>query len=150
MVDIYPKDEWNFVYGEAYINEGLGVYSFARLDPLFHANSKISSSTPVNDADRILILRRSLKVVLHEIGHLFGLHHCIYYSCLMNGTNHEKEMDRQPLYACPVCLHKLYSILRFNVHKTYAKLANLCKNNGLEEEHMWYRKSLECIDERQD
>ena len=35
MADIYPDEKWNFVYGEASPDDHAGVYSFARLDPLF-------------------------------------------------------------------------------------------------------------------
>jgi bacterioferritin len=32
-------------------------------------------------------LRRSCKVLAHEIGHMFGLSHCVFFHCLMNGSN---------------------------------------------------------------
>jgi archaemetzincin len=147
MADIYPDESWNFVYGEALPNEGVGVYSFARLDPLFFSSSQNFHTISLTEEHRVIIFRRCLKILLHEIGHLFGLEHCIYYSCLMNGANHEKEMDREPLYLCPVCLRKLYSILQFDVRQRYEKLAKLCEKYGLEEESIWYRKRLDCIQE---
>ncbi|WP_280115303.1 hypothetical protein [Flavobacterium fluviatile] len=30
----------------------------------------------------------------HEIGHMFGLHHCIVADCVMNGTDSMSETDR--------------------------------------------------------
>jgi len=27
----------------------------------------------------------------HEIGHMFGIHHCVHFSCLLNGSNHLEE-----------------------------------------------------------
>jgi len=27
----------------------------------------------------------------HELGHMFGLTHCVYYNCLMNGSMNGKE-----------------------------------------------------------
>lgn len=63
----------------------------------------------------------------------------------MNGTNHEEEMDRQPLYLCPVCLRKLYSTLQFDIRKRYEKLAKVCQKYGLKEECIWYEKRLDCI-----
>ncbi len=83
MEDLYPKKDWNFVYGEADIDAGTGCYSFARLDPIFPNEDP---QVPPSSDDSILILRRAVKVILHEIGHLFGLSHCIYFTCLMNGT----------------------------------------------------------------
>lgn len=38
MEDVYPREEWNFVYGIADIMNGVGVWSFARLDPQFPAH----------------------------------------------------------------------------------------------------------------
>lgn len=34
-----------------------------------------------------LLMLRIFKIATHEIGHMFGLLHCIYYNCLMMGTN---------------------------------------------------------------
>ena len=45
--------------------------------------------------------------MVHEIGHIFGLMHCIYYECIMNGSNGSHE-DRHPDHTlCPKCLAKL-------------------------------------------
>ncbi|CAF1478911.1 unnamed protein product [Rotaria sordida] len=145
MTDIYPDESWNFVYGEARVKDGLGVYSFARLDPLFSESSQILLSVPLTKEERIVMLRHCIKILLHELGHLFGLNHCIYFICLMNGANNQIEMDRQTLYLCPVCLRKLYSTLYFDVRHMYENFVYLCEIYGLEEERLWYRKRLNCI-----
>jgi len=145
MVDIYPDEEWNFVYGQARSIDGLGVYSFARLDPLFPTPLEQLRNKSLTEEHRVIMFRRCVKIILHELGHLFGLAHCIYYNCLMNGTNHEKEMDRQTFHMCPVCLRKLYSTLQFDIQQRYEELANICKEYGLEEESVWYQKRLDCI-----
>ena len=44
---------------------------------------------------RLTILYRSCKVLSHEVGHLFGIEHCIYYECLMCGCNHLEEFDKR-------------------------------------------------------
>lgn len=43
----------------------------------------------------------------HELGHCFGMDHCVYYACLMQGTASVLEDYRQPPYLCPVCATKL-------------------------------------------
>jgi hypothetical protein len=31
-------------------------------------------------------IRRAGKLIVHEICHVYGIDHCVYYHCLMNGT----------------------------------------------------------------
>ncbi|CAF4837845.1 unnamed protein product, partial [Rotaria magnacalcarata] len=76
MADIYPYSSWNFVYGLASTIDGIAIYSFARLDPSF---PDIELVGPCTEQERILILKRAISVFVHEIIHLFGIKHCIYY-----------------------------------------------------------------------
>ena len=73
-------DDWNFVFGIARASDGVGVYSFARMDPEFPDHPLLSAE------NSILMLKRCCKVICHELGHLFGLKHCIYFWCLLNGA----------------------------------------------------------------
>ena len=34
---------------------------------------------------------RACKVMVHEVCHMFGIKHCVYFHCLMNGSNHDEE-----------------------------------------------------------
>eukprot|EP01084_Bolivina_argentea_P306217 529108_1 len=143
IIDLYPDESWNFVFGEASINDMVGIFSFARYFPGFydlmqlrfkkqtkrntnkeHINKlknlkkmidgeieiddKYWLNNVLNEEEQILFIRRCIGVLVHEIGHLFGLSHCPYFECCMNGANHLIESDNAPLYLCPVCLHKLY------------------------------------------
>lgn len=47
------------------------------------------------------------RTAAHELGHCFGLDHCVYYACMMQGTASVAEDYRQPPYVCPVCAKKL-------------------------------------------
>ncbi|KAH7027991.1 uncharacterized protein B0I36DRAFT_146072 [Microdochium trichocladiopsis] len=54
-----------------------------------------------------LWLSRLARTTAHELGHCFGMDHCVYYACLMQSTASMAEDVRQPPYLCPVCLNKV-------------------------------------------
>lgn len=114
--DIYPREDWNFVYGLANKMEGAGVFSFRRY--IDHIAYKIKDREKLN----IMIFKLVSMVMIHEIGHLFGLAHCIYYDCKMNGSNHLEESFSRSLFLCPVCLRKIHFNLRFDIKKRYEGL----------------------------
>jgi archaemetzincin len=138
MIDLYPDPSWNFVFGQASPPDRVGVYSFARYDPRFYGEAL----TP--DA-RQLILRRSCKVLAHEAGHLFGIEHCIWYRCLMNGSNHLAEADARPLHLCPVDLRKLQWSIGFQVTDHYRRLQDFSHKAGFEDEAQWLERRMRLI-----
>lgn len=148
MADIYTGKNWNFIYWQVDTRSDLGVLSFARADPLFPASQLELCEEPVTEDHRIKSLRRCVKL-LSAVGRLFGLNNCIYYNCFMNNANHDEELDRKPLYLCPICLRKLYSTLKFDIRLMYETLANLCEKYGLQEECAWYRKRLNFMRDEQ-
>ena len=93
----------------------------------------------------MLLLRRSCKVLAHETGHVFGLAHCTYFSCLMNGSNHLVESDRRPLHLCPVCLRKLQWSIGFDVLKRYTELERLNRTNGFMDEAGWLSRRINTL-----
>jgi archaemetzincin len=128
--DLYPDEAWNFVFGQASLRKRVGVFSFARYDPAFF-------DEPRSPGDEEIILRRMLKVLIHEVGHMFGLRHCIYFLCLMNGSNHIDEADARPLAVCPVCLRKLQRSIGFDVALRYEALERFYTGAGLRDEAAW-------------
>lgn len=56
---------------------------------------------------RKLWLGRLCKTASHELGHCFGMDHCVYYACIMQGTAGLSEDARQPPYLCPVDMAKV-------------------------------------------
>jgi len=84
MTDLYPGPGWNFVFGQASLRDRVGVDSFARYDPSFYGQAATADS-------RKLMHRRSCKVLAHETCHMFGIEHCVWFRCLMNGSNHLAE-----------------------------------------------------------
>ena len=75
MTDLYPGEEWNFVYGQAVMTDGIGAYSFARFGPdeVFMGEGAAPAHTELSAADKTLLLRRSAKVLLHETTHVLGM-----------------------------------------------------------------------------
>lgn len=139
MEDLYPDSRWNFVFGQASLQDRVGVFSFARYDPVFYGESRGSQYQE-------LLLRRSTKVLAHETAHMFSLAHCIYFKCVMNGSNHLQESDSRPLSLCPVCLRKLQSSIRFDVAARYHRLRQFYSNVGFVYEQDWVTRRLKKIE----
>ena len=79
----------------------------------------------------------------HELGHMFGLKHCIYYECLMNGLNSADEQRQGGIrILCPVCLKKLKSNLKFDTEARFTKLAETCEELGFVAEAQVYRSLI--------
>ena len=116
MIDLYPEPSWNFVFGQASLRNRVGVYSFARYGA----------------PDPAVTLARSVKVMVHETMHMFGIKHCPYFECLMNGTNNLPEADRRPAFLCPIDLRKLMWCVGFDPRKRYRDLAEAYEAAGLE------------------
>uniref|UniRef100_A0A6B2LQ04 Uncharacterized protein n=1 Tax=Arcella intermedia TaxID=1963864 RepID=A0A6B2LQ04_9EUKA len=105
MYDLYPRDGWNFVFGQARLADSVGVFSFIRY---------------VDNTSNFLL--NCCKVMTHEIGHMFGIKHCCYFQCLMNGSNHLEESTSKPMFLCPMDLHKLQHYINFDVLERYQNL----------------------------
>jgi archaemetzincin len=135
MTDLYPDSNWNFVFGQASPRDRVGIYSFARYDPRFYGQLAVANLGK-------LVLRRSCKVLAHETGHMFGIDHCIWYRCVMNGSNHLEEADARPLHLCPVDLRKLQSSIGFDVAERYRRLRDFDRQAGFEDEAQWLDKRL--------
>lgn len=133
-VDLYPKPEWNFVFGLASYTQKVGVSSIYRLQ-----------DEKLTEENYNLCLSRLLKICSHEIGHMFGLHHCIDANCVMNGTNSMEETDSNSIRLCSVCQQKLNSSIKYDNKKRLLALEKFFKNNHLNEELKLMKKDLEGI-----
>jgi len=138
MVDLYPSENWNFVFGQADLKKRVGVYSFARYHTTVSGHQAGPAAGP-------LLLKRSCKVLAHETGHMFGMQHCIYFDCLMNGSNHLAEADGKPLHLCPVCLRKLHSAGQIDILDRYRKLKSFADNAGWQQESQWLKWRLKAL-----
>ena len=73
---------------------------------------------------------------------MFGIAHCIYFRCLMNGSNHIAESDARPLHLCPVDLHKLLASIGFDPLARYAHLRDFRREAGFIDEVRWIDTQL--------
>ena len=129
--DLWPGDDWNFVFGQASFTDRVGVWSLWRYgDPA---------------TDYPTCLRRTLKVALHETGHMFGIAHCIAYECLMNGANSLPEGDAHPLHFCPECEAKVWWACHSDPVKRYASLAEFAKTHQLVDEAAFWERSRQTL-----
>jgi archaemetzincin len=76
---------------------------------------------------------------------MFGMKHCIWYRCLMNGSNHLAEADARPLHLCPVDLRKLEWSIGFNVVERYQQLQKFAQQAGFQDEADWLARRLRFI-----
>lgn len=115
--DIYPGNDWIYVFGLANYANRVGItstYRFKSEDP------KVAFS-------------RLIKVASHETAHMFGLTHCVRNECLMNGCNHIVELDRNSLRLCSLCQQKLAYRLRINPEKRSLDLQKFFIENNFPE-----------------
>jgi len=76
------------------------------------------------------LFERAAKLASHELGHMLGIEHCVFYECVMNGVNSRAELDRQTPHLCPICHEKLRHNLKFDSTKRYQRLARLFERHG--------------------
>lgn len=128
--DLFPDETMNFVFGQASMEDRVGVWSLYRLD---------------DNADEATFLRRTLKIAAHETGHMFSIRHCTKYECVMSGTNYLEETDRRPIDACPECMAKVCWLSGISPTDRYRKLAEFCKKNGLTKEADEFEKKVQAV-----
>ena len=56
---------------------------------------------------------------------MLGLAHCVYFACLMKGSNHLAETARRPFHVCPICLRKLQHAIAFDPLTRYRELERI-------------------------
>ena len=98
-----------FVFGEAQL-KGIGaVVSTHRLHNRFYG-------LPEN---RELTTDRLLKEAVHELGHTYGLIHCLQANCVMNSSTYVENIDQKPAELCPLCQKSIKVEKSFPVNKRF-------------------------------
>jgi archaemetzincin len=82
-----------FVFGEAQLNGKAAVISLFR--PRGDADG---SNLPLGE-----VLKRLIKLSIHELGHTFGLGHCREEGCLMGFAANLEKLDQKNLSLCRYC-----------------------------------------------
>ena len=82
-----------FVFGEALLSRPPAVISLHRLYPQFYG-------LPKNPE---LARRRAQIEAVHELGHTFGLIHCVDYACVMHASRVADEIDLKGPGFCADC-----------------------------------------------
>ncbi|MFA6599206.1 MAG: archaemetzincin family Zn-dependent metalloprotease [Ignavibacteriaceae bacterium] len=86
-----------FVFGEAQLNGKHSILSVCRLHEEFY--SGISNEN--------LLFERTIKEALHELGHCYGLRHCIDWDCVMHSSPGIEEVDIKGNSFCRKCISKI-------------------------------------------
>jgi archaemetzincin len=129
LARIWPGEGWNFVFGEASLQDRVGVWSIYR-----NGNA---GGTP--EEFRTCLLR-TMQTATHETGHMFGMEHCIAYECNMCGCNSREEADKRPIALCPECVAKIWWATGAEPQARYGKLALFCKQQELKPQEELYRR----------
>ncbi|MGL4632226.1 MAG: archaemetzincin [Leadbetterella sp.] len=127
--DIYPKDDWNYVFGLASYHKRIGVTSIYQLE-----------DTKLEAKNFKTCLKRLINVSSHEIGHMFSIRHCIAARCIMNGSNSITEIDSAPNRACSECQKKICYALKFNNQKRLTELSDFFKKYDLKEDYAYIQR----------
>jgi archaemetzincin len=136
--DLYPSETWAFVFGQASLKHRVGVWSLYRF-----------ADMKTGRYDDRLLTDRTLKIAMHETGHMFGMKHCIKYECLMSGTNHLAETDRRPSDNCPECMAKLAWAMDYDPVERYRNLEAFWKKQGRPDEaQLMARKAKAAVQAR--
>jgi archaemetzincin len=126
-----PDDDLDYVYGLSREGEtglpGIAIVSTRRIWRPAAVGFELSRL-------------RFLKLVTHEIGHLFHAQHCLKHACNMNGVETVDQIDRHPLEVCPECMAKICWIGGTHPKVRYERLTTVCERLNLQTEGCLYQR----------
>lgn len=129
--DLFPDSSITFVFGQASLEDRVGVWSLFRLD---------------EQADFNTFRTCTLKIAAHEVGHVFSFRHCTKYECVMSGSNHVAETDRRPIDACPECMAKIAWMRNETPADRYRRLIDFAKRNKLNDAAADFARKLASVE----
>ncbi|KXG45842.1 Peptidase M54, archaemetzincin [Penicillium griseofulvum] len=108
--------------------------------PVEDAVSVYRSLPDLNSSPSLLSalwLGRVCRTASHELGHCFGIAHCVYYACSMQGTASISEDARQPPYLCPIDLAKILCATSASASERYRALLAFCERPSNRDTHFF-------------
>ena len=82
-----------YIFGQATFEGSTGIASLYRLRNEQYGMKK----------DETMLLHRIRKVVIHELGHTFGLIHCHNPTCVMRSSTYVEDIDQKSHNLCINC-----------------------------------------------
>ena len=95
-LDLYSAG-YDFVYGEAKPSSGAATLSIYRLHSKNYSGKTVSK----------IFQERVIREALHEVGHLYGLGHCVNATCVMRACTCLSEVDAAGNKFCSECTARL-------------------------------------------
>ncbi|MFN2379407.1 MAG: archaemetzincin family Zn-dependent metalloprotease [Bacteroidales bacterium] len=101
IIGLYRVDLYipvlTYIFGQAILGGEKAVASLYRLRNELYGMPK----------DDALTVTRFTKVIVHEMGHSFGLVHCQNPECIMRSSTYVEDIDQKKLKFCPTCREEL-------------------------------------------
>lgn len=91
-----------FVFGYAHLRDGVAIYSMARLREEWYERRNNTEKQQT----------RSLRCIVHELGHTFGNPHCEESECVMHAVSQVDSLDRLGANYCESCHRRVRSASR--------------------------------------
>jgi archaemetzincin len=87
----------SYIFGQAYLGGSAALVSGHRLES--------SRYGMIDDSE--IFFDRLFKSILHELGHAFGLRHCLHPGCIMVSSTYVEEIDQKADLFCRQCHSEL-------------------------------------------
>lgn len=99
-VDLYIP-VLTYIFGQAILGGDKAVVSLYRLRNELYGMHKDDELTDT----------RFIKIIVHELGHSFGLIHCFSPGCIMRSSTYVEDIDQKEPKFCPACRSELDKLI---------------------------------------